>query len=164
MFIKQALLPYQNDSLKWVSVLSFLKHRILWWLALCLRVLCNLSETSNQEVLCSPTLEQPASVWGNWVLLLTPTLLSVTFNWWWEISHGRNIYLRNHRNSQIRSSLQPQSPIHKHVPMHHCQMNSTAMEPVKKIPHKEYVFSSTLYSPCSLQCAGHGHWNSIREI
>ena len=132
MFIKQALLPYQNDSLKWVSVLSFLKHRILWWLALCLRVLCNLSETSNQEVLCSPTLEQPAPVRGNWVLLLTPTLLSVTFNWWWEISHGRNIYLRNHRNSQIRSSLQPQSPIHKHVPMHHCQMNSTAMEPVKK--------------------------------
>ena len=84
---------------------------------LCLRVVCNLSETSNQEVLCSPMLEQPVLVWGNWWLPLVPTLLSVTFNWWWEISCGR-IYTSEIMESH--KSEAPCSPRAQSINMYQC--------------------------------------------
>ena len=144
--------------------LSFLKHHILWWLALCLRVLCNLSETSNQVVLCSPTLEQPMPVWGNWGLPLVPTLLSVTFNWWWEISRG-SIYTSEIMESH--KSEAPCGPRAQSINVYQCttvKWFKGKEDSEKKVPHKEYVFPSTLYFPCLLQCVGHGHWTSVREI
>ena len=96
------------------------------------------------------------------------SLLQLCFQWL-SIGDGKSAMVEIYTSEiiEIHKSEAPCSPRAQSINMYQCttvKWIRRQWNQWKKVPHKEYVFSSTLYSPCSLQCVGHGHWNSIREI